>query len=211
MVKLLMGEFSFKEGNTPQEQEATIIKIDAVYDVPSDMATEMGENLLDAFEGYFVPYLYKGKVIYPKQTDMVVGADVCSDLMDADNRQLLKPIFVYDLHTGNKFPVLNVDTTVTDCIDININTEEQRGYYKGFMETYFEVASCIANMPHLDLNQAEKADECYTLAWKFEKKYQNYDFDEGDYYDKIDEMVDEYFTTDQDKRIIATLKAKLDE
>ena len=57
------------------------------------------------------------------------------------------PVFVYDLFTGNLHDVMNVDATITDRIDIHINTEKLSPFYEQFMETYFQIACSICNMP----------------------------------------------------------------
>ena len=139
-----------------------------------------------------------------KKPEKLMAADVCSDIMDAPNNKL--PVFVFDIFTGNLHDVMDVDTTITDRIDININTEKLPPYYVGWMETYFQIASQMGRM-ELDQDEDQKQQLCHDLTWKFEKKYQNYDWDvNGGWIEKIDEFIEEEFTTDQDKRMIATLK-----
>ena len=65
MVKLLVGDFTFFDPQIDGEHKCQINRVDNVLDCAnSELAEEIGENLLDTYESYLVLPTYTGRLDY---------------------------------------------------------------------------------------------------------------------------------------------------
>lgn len=56
----------------------------------------------------------------PDRSTTITVADLIETLKGTDPD---KPLYVYDLHSGDRMPVAKIDTSITEYVDINISTQ----------------------------------------------------------------------------------------
>lgn len=83
-VKIIFGNITFDNLVSDNSKVAIVHEIDTVMKFPEEMAEDNGDNLVNFYDGYVIPELFDGKIIYESyMPDSVVTIDNIMQMLDS--------------------------------------------------------------------------------------------------------------------------------